>query len=82
MESILPDYEIKDVIENIFTEKYDRKTKLEILAYADKANLLRELLITYHPEYYDTSWSSIKYFALAKDAGLFELDNLQNDEEE
>ncbi len=51
-QSYVSDSAVSDVFENLFTDKYSKKEKLDLLSKCESDGSLKLLIKKYHPKFY------------------------------
>ena len=69
-QSYVSDSAVSDVFENLFTDKYSKKEKLDLLSKCESDGSLKLLIKKYHPKYYIEHRNMVMSITLAKDLGF------------
>lgn len=69
-QSYVSDSAVSDVFENLFTDKYSKKEKLDLLSKCESDGSLKLLIKKYHPKYYIEHRNMVMTITLAKDLGF------------
>lgn len=64
------DSAVSDIFENLFTDKFSKKEKLDLLSKCERDGSLKLLIKKYHPKYYIQHRDMVMSINLAKDLGF------------
>ena len=70
LQACVSDIAVSDVFENLFTDKYSKKEKLDLLSKCESDGSLKLLIKKYHPKYYIEHRNMVMSITLAKDLGF------------
>jgi hypothetical protein len=61
---------VSDVFKNLFTEKYSKKEKLDVLSRCESDGSLKVFIKKYHPKYYIEHRNMVMTISLSIDLGF------------
>jgi hypothetical protein len=62
---------VEDVFINLFSDKYERDFKINVLSQCECDKTLKNYIKKYQPKYYIEGWDEVASITLAKDMGMW-----------